>query len=63
MEHHSSDINDPIEAKLRDGDTIDRVVREAVADAVEKARRLGFLDENIDLVEQSGSSSAAKDKT
>lgn len=49
MEHHSSDISDPIEAKLRDSDMVDRVVRGAVVEAVEKARRLGFLDERPDL--------------
>lgn len=45
MEHDSIDLNDPIAAKLRDGDTIERLVRKAIADAVDKARKLGYLDE------------------
>ena len=45
MEHHSIDLNDPIATKLRDGEAVERLVRRAVSDAVEKARKLGFLDE------------------
>lgn len=45
MEHDSIDLNDPIAAKLRDGETVERLVRKAITDAVEKARKLGFLDE------------------
>lgn len=45
MEHDSIDLNDPIAAKLRDGETVERLVRKAIADAVDKARKLGYLDE------------------
>lgn len=45
MEHHSIDLDDPIAIKLRDGETVERLVRKAISDAVEKARKLGFLDE------------------
>ena len=46
METDSIDLNDPIAAKLRDGATVERLVRQAVAEAVEKARKLGFLDKD-----------------
>jgi len=46
MEHNSVDLNDPIAEKLRDSDTIDRLVRQAVAEAVERARKLGFLEKD-----------------
>jgi DNA-binding protein YbaB len=45
MEHDSIDLNDPIAQKLRDSETVERLVRQAVAEAVAKARKLGFLDE------------------
>jgi hypothetical protein len=44
VEQHSIDLNDPIGAKLRDSATLDRLVRQAVAEAVERARKLGFLE-------------------
>lgn len=62
MEHHSNDVTDSIEAKLQDSDMMDRVVRGAVADAVEKARRLGFLDDNSDIVVQHALSGGTKGK-
>lgn len=45
MGHDSIDLNDPLATKLRDGETVERLVRQAIADAVEKARKLGYLDE------------------
>ena len=44
METNSVDLNDPIERKLRDDAELDRLVQQAVSEAVEKARKLGFLD-------------------
>lgn len=43
MEHDSIDLDDPVAAKLRDSAMLDRLVRQAVAEAVEKAGKLGFL--------------------
>lgn len=43
MEHDIVDLNDPIAKKLDDNATLERLVRQAVADAVDKARKLGFL--------------------
>jgi len=45
MEHDSIDLNDPIAEKLRDSETVERLVRQAIAEAVERARKLGFLDD------------------
>jgi DNA-binding protein YbaB len=45
MEHDSIDLNDPITKKLDDNAALERLVRQAVAEAVDKARKLGFLDE------------------
>lgn len=44
MEHNTVDLNDPISKKLDDNAELERLVRQAVADAVERARRLGFLE-------------------
>lgn len=44
MEHDPVDLVDPIAEKLRDNETIDRLVRQAVKEAVERARKLGFLE-------------------
>jgi len=52
MEHHSIDLNDPIATKLHDGETVERLVRKAISDAVEKAWKLGFLDEKGVLLKQ-----------
>lgn len=44
--HQDDDTNneiDPIAAKLRDTAALEKMVRQAVAEAVEKARKLGFL--------------------
>jgi isocitrate dehydrogenase len=50
MAHNSIDLehDDPIAIKLRDGETVERLVRQAIAEAVEKARKLGFLDADSD---------------
>ena len=45
MEHNTIDLNDPIAKKLDDNATLERLVRKAVMDAVDKARKSGFLDE------------------
>lgn len=45
MEHHSHKLNDPIGNKLDDNKTLERLVRQAVSDAVDKAKKLGFLDD------------------
>lgn len=45
MDHDSIDLNDPIAAKLRDGETMKRLVRKAISEAVDKARKLGFLND------------------
>lgn len=45
MERNTIDLNDPIAKKLDDNAALERLVRKAVADAVDKARKLGFLDE------------------
>jgi hypothetical protein len=45
MEHDSINLGDPIAIKLHDGETVERLVRKAVSDAVDRARKLGFLDE------------------
>jgi DNA-binding protein YbaB len=52
MEHHPRDLNDPIEKKLDDNRTLERLVRKAVSDAVDKARKLGFLDDQGQPVKQ-----------
>jgi hypothetical protein len=43
METNPDNLNDPIERKLRDDEAIDRLVQQAVSEAVERARKLGFL--------------------
>ena len=45
MEHNAIDLSDPITTKLRDSAMLARLVNQAVAEAVDKARRLGFLDQ------------------
>lgn len=57
MEHDSVDLNDPIAAKLRDGATVERLVRQAISEAVEKARKLGFLEEENSQVKQADAKS------
>lgn len=52
MEHDTVDLNDPIAVKLRDSAAVERLVRQAVAEAVEKARKLGFLEEGRDQVKR-----------
>lgn len=39
----TNNVIDPISAKLRDTAALEKVVRQAVTEAVEKARKLGFL--------------------
>jgi hypothetical protein len=43
MEQHQKSIDDPIAAKLRDTAALEKVMQQAVTEAVEKARKLGFL--------------------
>lgn len=43
MEQHQKSIDDPIAAKLRDTAALEKVMQKAVIEAVEKARKLGFL--------------------
>lgn len=43
MEQHQKSIDDPIAAKLRDTAALEKVMQQAVAEAVEKARKLGYL--------------------
>ena len=43
MEQHQQAVNDPIAAKLRDTAAMEKVMQQAVLEAVEKARKLGFL--------------------
>ena len=43
MEQHQKSIDDPIAPKLRDTAALEKVMQQAVAEAVEKARKLGFL--------------------
>lgn len=50
MEHNTVDLSDPITAKLRDSAMLARLVKQAVAEAVDKARRLGFLDQPVSEV-------------
>lgn len=38
--------NDPISAKFNDDEAMLRAVQQAVTDAVEKARKLGFFEDN-----------------
>lgn len=48
MEHDTVDLNDPITRKLDDNATLERLVHQALSEAVEKARKLGFLDKEDD---------------
>lgn len=46
MEQDSIDLNqqpDPIAEKMRDTATLEKIFKQAVFEAVDKARRLGFL--------------------
>ncbi len=43
MEQHQKSIDDPIAAKLRDTAALEKVMQQAVTEAVEKARKLGFI--------------------
>ncbi len=46
MEQNSNDLNkqfDPIAEKMRDKATLEKYVKQAVFEAVDKAQRLGFL--------------------
>jgi hypothetical protein len=43
MEQHQQPVNDPIAEKLRDTAAMEKVMQKAVLEAVEKARKLGFL--------------------
>lgn len=43
MEQHQKSVDDPIAAKLRDTAALERVMQQAVTEAVEKARKLGFI--------------------
>ena len=52
MEHNTVDLNDPIAKKLDDNATLERLVRQAVSEAVDKARKLGFLDKENSAVKQ-----------
>jgi DNA-binding protein YbaB len=53
MERNTVDLNDPIAKKLDDNATLERLVRQAVSDAVDKARKLGFLDKQNTPIKQS----------
>lgn len=46
MEHDPVDLNDPIAKKLDDNAALERLVQKAVSEAVEKARKLGFLEKD-----------------
>lgn len=46
MEHDTVDLNDPITRKLDDNAALERLVHQAVSEAVERARKLGFLDKD-----------------
>ncbi len=46
MEENTNDLNqqfDPIAEKMRDTATLEKFVKQAVFEAVDKAQRLGFL--------------------
>lgn len=43
MEQNTVDLTDPITAKFDDKEAMQRLVQQAVAEAVEKAQRMGFL--------------------
>ena len=46
MEQNTNDVSaerDTISEKLRDTDALNKVVKQAVVEAVDKARKLGFL--------------------
>ena len=43
MEPHQKPMNDPIAEKLRDTAALEKVMQQAVIEAVDKARKLGFL--------------------
>lgn len=45
MEHRSHNLNAPIGNKLDDNQTLERLVCQAVSEAVDKAKKLGFLDD------------------
>ncbi len=45
MERDTVDLSDPITRKLDDNDALQSIVRQAVSEAVDKARKLGFLEE------------------
>jgi uncharacterized protein (DUF433 family) len=51
MEDNADNPTDPIATKLNDHVTLDRLVRQAVTEAVGKARKLGFLDDNGNLID------------
>ena len=43
MEQHQQAVNDPIATKLCDTAALEKIMQQAVLEAVEKARKLGFL--------------------
>lgn len=43
MEQHQQDLSDPIASKLRDTAAMEKIMQQAVKEAVDKAQRLGFL--------------------
>ena len=43
MEQHQQHLTDPIAEKLRDTAAMEKTMQRAVAEAVDKARKLGFL--------------------
>ncbi|MES2048428.1 MAG: hypothetical protein V4447_08510 [Pseudomonadota bacterium] len=43
MEQHQKPVDDPIAEKLRDTAALEKIMQQAVTEAVEKARKLGFL--------------------
>ncbi len=43
MDSQQESVDDPITAKLRDTAALEKVMRQAVTEAVEKARKLGYL--------------------
>lgn len=52
MEHNTAELNDPISKKLDDNAMLERLVRQAVSDAADKVRKLGFPDKEIAPVKQ-----------
>lgn len=52
MENYSNQQPDPIAEKMRDTVTLEKIFKQAVFEAVDKARRLGFFLPHHDPVQQ-----------